>query len=142
VTTAWPGIDHIEVTFDTPTWNPPLLLVATLVVRPCLEHLINDLVDLTVSKDTFAYLHQFAWLRVVRWLRRKHHRAKWGWLRRHYLVNTCVARAQRRRTVRMSSSARDPLSLPRRGDPFAVGGDQGGCGSAPSGPRFCHANPL
>ena len=40
-----------------------------------------------VSKDTFAYLHQFTWLRVVRWLRRKHRRANWGWLRRHYLAN-------------------------------------------------------
>ena len=40
-----------------------------------------------VSKDTFAYLHQFTWLRVVRWLRRKHRRANWLWLRRHYLAN-------------------------------------------------------
>ncbi len=40
-----------------------------------------------VSKDTFAYLHQFTWLRVVRWLRRKHRRANWRWLRRHYLAN-------------------------------------------------------
>lgn len=30
-----------------------------------------------VSKDTFAYLHQFTWLRIVRWLRRRHHRANW-----------------------------------------------------------------
>jgi RNA-directed DNA polymerase len=40
-----------------------------------------------VSKDTFAYLHQFTWLRVVHWLRRKHRRANWKWLRRHYLAN-------------------------------------------------------
>jgi RNA-directed DNA polymerase len=40
-----------------------------------------------VSKDTFAYLHQFTWLRVVRWLRQKHRRANWGWLRRRYLAN-------------------------------------------------------
>ncbi len=40
-----------------------------------------------VSKDTFAYLHQFTWERVVRWLRRKHRRANWKWLRRHYLAN-------------------------------------------------------
>jgi RNA-directed DNA polymerase len=40
-----------------------------------------------VSKDTFAYLHQFTWLRVVAWLRRKHRRANWKWLRRHYLAN-------------------------------------------------------
>jgi RNA-directed DNA polymerase len=38
-------------------------------------------------KDTFAYLHQLTWLRVVRWLRRKHRRANWGWLRRRYLAN-------------------------------------------------------
>jgi RNA-directed DNA polymerase len=40
-----------------------------------------------VSKDTFAYLHQFTWLRVVAWLRRKHRRANWKWLRRHYLAD-------------------------------------------------------
>jgi RNA-directed DNA polymerase len=40
-----------------------------------------------VSKDTFGYLHQFTWLRVVGWLRRKHRRANWGWLRRRYLAN-------------------------------------------------------
>ena len=40
-----------------------------------------------VSKDTFAYLHQFTWLRVVGWLRRKHRRANWKWLRRRYLAN-------------------------------------------------------
>ena len=40
-----------------------------------------------VSKDTFAYLHQFTWMRVVQWLRRKHRRANWKWLRRHYLAN-------------------------------------------------------
>ena len=40
-----------------------------------------------VSKDTFAYLHQFTWLRVVRWLSRKHRRANKGWLRRRYLTN-------------------------------------------------------
>jgi RNA-directed DNA polymerase len=40
-----------------------------------------------VSKATFAYLHQFTWLRVVGWLRRKHRRANWGFLRRRYLAN-------------------------------------------------------
>jgi RNA-directed DNA polymerase len=40
-----------------------------------------------VSKDTFAYLQHFTWLRVVHWLRRKHRRANWGWLRRRYLSN-------------------------------------------------------
>ena len=40
-----------------------------------------------VSKDTFAYLHQYTWERVVHWLRRKHRRANWGWLRRRYLAN-------------------------------------------------------
>jgi RNA-directed DNA polymerase len=28
-----------------------------------------------VSKATFGYLRHFTWLRVVRWLRRKHPRA-------------------------------------------------------------------
>jgi RNA-directed DNA polymerase len=40
-----------------------------------------------VSKATFGYLHQFTWLRVVHWLRRKHRRATWKWMRRRYLVN-------------------------------------------------------
>jgi RNA-directed DNA polymerase len=40
-----------------------------------------------VSKATFAYLHQYTWLRVVGWLRRKHRRANWKWLRHHYLAN-------------------------------------------------------
>jgi RNA-directed DNA polymerase len=40
-----------------------------------------------VSKATFAYLHQYTWLRVVDWLRRKHRRATWKWLRRRYLAN-------------------------------------------------------
>ena len=40
-----------------------------------------------VSKATFRYLHQFTWLRVVGWLRRKHRRANWKVLRRRYLAN-------------------------------------------------------
>ncbi|HVM14718.1 MAG TPA: group II intron reverse transcriptase/maturase [Egibacteraceae bacterium] len=40
-----------------------------------------------VSKATFGYLRQFAWQRVVRWLRRKHRRANWRFLRRRYLAN-------------------------------------------------------
>lgn len=40
-----------------------------------------------VSKDSFAYLHHYTWLRVVHWLRRKYRRANWRWLRRHYLAN-------------------------------------------------------
>ena len=38
-----------------------------------------------VSKRTFDYLGQFTWNRVLRWLRRKHLKASWGWLRRRYL---------------------------------------------------------
>jgi RNA-directed DNA polymerase len=38
-----------------------------------------------VSKATFSYLDTFAWRRVVGWLRRKHHRASWRWLRRRHL---------------------------------------------------------
>jgi RNA-directed DNA polymerase len=41
-----------------------------------------------VSHNTFRYVHQFTWLRVVRWLRRKHRRANWKWLRRRYLSNS------------------------------------------------------
>jgi hypothetical protein len=38
-----------------------------------------------VSKATFQYLSAFAWRGVTVWLRRKHPRANWKWLRRHYL---------------------------------------------------------
>jgi len=38
-----------------------------------------------VSKATLSYLDSFVWRRVVGWLRRKHHRATWKWLRRRYL---------------------------------------------------------
>jgi RNA-directed DNA polymerase len=38
-----------------------------------------------VSKATFDYLTAFSWRRVVNWLRRKHPRANWKWLRRRYL---------------------------------------------------------
>lgn len=37
------------------------------------------------SKATFAYLSHFTWRRVLSWLRRKHPRANWKWLRRRYL---------------------------------------------------------
>jgi RNA-directed DNA polymerase len=40
-----------------------------------------------VSKATFAYLHSYSWRRVVGWLRRKHRRANWKFLRRRYLAN-------------------------------------------------------
>jgi RNA-directed DNA polymerase len=38
-----------------------------------------------VSADTFDYLNAFSWRRVVNWLRHKHPRASWSWLRRRYL---------------------------------------------------------
>ena len=38
-----------------------------------------------VSKATFSYLCAYTWRRVVHWLRRKHPRANWKWIRRHYL---------------------------------------------------------
>ena len=38
-----------------------------------------------VSKATFNYLRAFTWRRVVNWLRHKHDRANWKWLRRRYL---------------------------------------------------------
>jgi Group II intron, maturase-specific domain len=38
-----------------------------------------------VSKRTFNYLRAIVWRRVVCWLRRKHPRASWKWLRRRYL---------------------------------------------------------
>ena len=38
-----------------------------------------------VSQRTFDYLWHFSWRRVVNWLRHKHPRGSWKWLRRHYL---------------------------------------------------------
>jgi RNA-directed DNA polymerase len=38
-----------------------------------------------VSKATFDYLRCFTWRRVICWLRHKHPRANWKWLRRRYL---------------------------------------------------------
>jgi RNA-directed DNA polymerase len=38
-----------------------------------------------VSARTFDYLNAWSWRRVVNWLRHKHPRASWSWLRRHYL---------------------------------------------------------
>ena len=38
-----------------------------------------------VSKRTFSAIGVFAWRRVVRWLRKRHHRATWARLLRHYL---------------------------------------------------------
>jgi RNA-directed DNA polymerase len=37
------------------------------------------------SKQTFNYLGYYTWIRVVRWLRRKHRRAGWKAIRRRYL---------------------------------------------------------
>lgn len=39
-----------------------------------------------VSKRTFNYLRAFTWRRVVTWLRHKHRRANWKWLRQHCLT--------------------------------------------------------
>ena len=38
-----------------------------------------------VSSRTFSYLSSWSWWRVVNWLRHKHPRASWKWLRRSYL---------------------------------------------------------
>jgi RNA-directed DNA polymerase len=38
-----------------------------------------------VSKRTFNYLRAFTWRRVICWLRRKHPKANWRWMRATYL---------------------------------------------------------
>jgi len=38
-----------------------------------------------VSKATFDYLNAFSWRRVICWLRHKHRRVTWTWLRRRHL---------------------------------------------------------
>jgi RNA-directed DNA polymerase len=40
-----------------------------------------------VSKATFDYLRTFTWRRVICWLRHKHRRVTWKWLRHRYLPN-------------------------------------------------------
>ena len=42
------------------------------------------------SKQTFDYLGHYTWHRVVGWLRRKHRRATWKTVRRHYLSDRLV----------------------------------------------------
>ena len=54
---------------STPPRQPPTLL------RP------------GVSSAVFGYLSHYAWLRVGRWLGRKHHRSGWKDLRRRYCVD-------------------------------------------------------
>src|ERR1041384_3888882 len=38
-----------------------------------------------VSKRTFSAIGVFAWRRVIRWLRKRHHRARWASVMRRYL---------------------------------------------------------
>ena len=38
-----------------------------------------------VSGRTFSYLRAYSWRRVICWLRRKHPKANWRWLKRRYL---------------------------------------------------------
>jgi RNA-directed DNA polymerase len=38
-----------------------------------------------VSGRTFSYLRAYTWRRVLSWLRRKHPKANWRWLKRRYL---------------------------------------------------------
>jgi RNA-directed DNA polymerase len=38
-----------------------------------------------VSSRTFGYLRAYVWRRVTIWLRHKHHRRNWRWLKRRYL---------------------------------------------------------
>jgi RNA-directed DNA polymerase len=38
-----------------------------------------------VSGRTFSYLRAYSWRRVTCWLRRKHPKANWRWLKRRYL---------------------------------------------------------
>jgi RNA-directed DNA polymerase len=39
------------------------------------------------SWDTLAYLGHYTWLRISRWMRRKHPRRSWKWLRKRYYPN-------------------------------------------------------
>jgi hypothetical protein len=76
-----------------------------------------------VSKRTFGYLGQFTWNRVLRWLRRKHPKASWGWLRRRYLPRWWPTHGNTE-LLRCGQVTPLPLPLPRRADSHAVGGDR------------------
>ena len=72
-----------------------------------------------VSKATFDYLRAFTWRRVVSWLRRKHPRANWKWLRRRYLPGWWPTDGE----VTLFNPARGgghPLPLPGSTHPHAV----------------------
>ena len=64
-----------------------------------------------VSKATFAYLDQYTWRRVVRWLRKRHPRTKWALLWRRYLPNRGAGRG-RRGVVPTPDGDGHPLPLP------------------------------
>jgi RNA-directed DNA polymerase len=64
-------------------WNQPLAALLpriNRVLRGWTSHFRHG-----VSSATFSYLQAYAWHRVVIWLRRKHPKANWSWLRRRYL---------------------------------------------------------
>ena len=75
-----------------------------------------------VSKATFDYLRAFTWRRVVGWLRRKHPRANWKWLRRRYLPRwwptdgrgrRCSTRARWRSPATATGAGTHPHAMDR-----------------------------
>ena len=77
-----------------------------------------------VSKAIFSYLDTFAWRRVVGWLRHKHHRASWSWLRRHYLPRWRPTEG----TATLFNPAKvtvSPLPLPGGPHPQPLGDEHG-----------------
>jgi Group II intron, maturase-specific domain len=79
-----------------------------------------------VSKATFDYLGAFSWRRVICWLRHKHRRANWKWLRRRYLPGWRPTDGEV--TLFNPDGGRGyPLALPGRTDPHALDHSGGNC---------------
>jgi RNA-directed DNA polymerase len=76
-----------------------------------------------VSKRTFDYLGQFTWNRVLRWLRRKHPKASWGWLRRRYLPRWWPTHGKTA-LLRCGQVTVSRYRYRGRADPHAVDGDR------------------
>jgi len=78
-----------------------------------------------VSTATFDYLSAFSWRRVICWLRHKHRRATWKWLRRRYLPgwrpptarSPCSTRRRSRSPAIAIGADRSPRRGPQRRQP-------------------------
>jgi hypothetical protein len=75
-----------------------------------------------VSKATFSYLDEYAWRRVLRWIRRRYRKTKWAVLFR--ALPKLAANRGRSHTVPAANGHGQPLPLPRCEHPDALGDDR------------------